>query len=82
VWIIVSSLADLAELFAAVPKTEQGGGWLAAKFALRRGAERQITIRQSAFLCGQFWTWHEEDRRRKYRVILRSGFCSDFVTRR
>ena len=36
-WIIVSSLADLAEFFAAVPKTEQGGGWLVTKFALRRG---------------------------------------------
>ena len=30
-WIIVSSLADLAEFFAAVPKTEQGGGWLVTK---------------------------------------------------
>ncbi len=80
-WIIVSSLADLAEFFAAVPKTEQGGGWLVTKLLCGGGAERQIAIRQSAFLRGQFWTWHEEDRRRKYRVILRSRFCSDFVTR-
>jgi len=36
-WIIVSSLADLAEFFAAVPKTEQGGGWLLIGIALRRG---------------------------------------------
>ena len=54
-WIIVSSLADLAEFFAAVPKTEQGGGWLVTKLLCGGGAERQIAIRQSAFLRGQFW---------------------------
>ena len=53
----------LAEFFAAVLKTEQRGGWLLIGIALRRGAERPITIKQSAFLRGQFSTWHHEDRR-------------------
>jgi len=51
----------LAEFFAAVLKTEQGGGWLLTEIALSEGgAERQITIKQNAFLLGQFSTWHQE----------------------
>jgi len=43
----------LAEFFAAVLKTEQGGGWLLTEIALSEGgAERQITIKQNAFLLG------------------------------
>jgi hypothetical protein len=53
----------LAEFFAAVPKTEQGGGWLVTKLPLRGAAERQITIKQSAFLHGQFSKWHQENQR-------------------
>jgi len=70
------------ESFAAVTKTEQGGCWLLIGIALRR-AHRVANHNHAERIPCAVNSRHgiRKTARVKYRVILRSSFCSDFETR-